>query len=431
MKLTFNPFTQLLEKAKKLPDGTRRQYGKFWFKKQGDKWIYDGMATGKSVMSTSTTTTQTPQVTPTNPPPQPSQSDLMPMTQTDFDGLKVYHTKRNRMTEGQQVTYIGTYWRGRQGQKGTLIAIGDRGFAMVKFSDGKTETAAWKDLQPVGQINPYSLYDKIDSMNVYRISGEVQNRLKEVVNQKIGTSNMSYLDLCREVQKRGFNLQIVGGTVRDILAKKKEIKDIDFVFSGNDRELYATVQNINPKWLANSIKNSHLGLCSFSDGGDVVDITPVHKFSHELNDMAKGWNLYDDASARDLAMNTLQVDPLNGILTDATGKGLKDILDNTIHFSDVRALKVTPVYTLRAFKFMMRGYNSTPETDAAIKDNLRYTANLSPHRKERFMRRQIGEKDGIKGLDGFKEAFKKYDSGLWDRSFEQIWRGVYRSFGGK
>lgn len=535
MKLTINPFKQLLEKGKKLPDGTRRQYGKFWFKKQGDKWVYDGMASGGAT-STPTTPTTGPATAPVQPqPPAPAPTasqqptaapvaptgpqtqpqppaqpqtpatpstapfslddrvkqaaargaeafrqglssasaqdpefmkllqgisdpkeanlileawrkawheanlaapvsphpDLAPMTQSDFDGLKDYHTKRNRMSEGQTVQYVGNYWKHRVGQQGTLVAIGNKGFALVRFADGKTETASWKDIKAVGQITPYSLYDKVDPKNVYRIKGTVAQKMREVAEQKIGHSNISYLDLCRAVQKQGFNLQIVGGTVRDILANKKEIKDVDFIFNGSDGELFNAIKKINPSWLANATTNGHLGLCSFNDGGDIVDITPVHKFSHELNDMAKGWNLFDDASARDLAMNTLQVDPLNGVMTDATGKGVIDVINNSLHFADVRALKVAPVYVLRVFKFMARGYHVPQETEDAIRSNLRYTTNLSPHRKERFMRRQIGEKDGAKGLAGFKEAFKKYDAALWDRSFEGIWQGVYRSFGGK
>jgi len=356
---------------------------------------------------------------------------LSTLSDAELLDLQKRFTRRDRIGEGQEVKYHGKYFRDLQGKTGKLVAIGPSGFAMVQYPGGRVETAAWRDITPVGKVKPHSLYDGLDAKNVYKMDGKLKEVLDKTMKQKIGNSGMNYYDLANEFKKNGFNLQVVGGTVRDILGEKGEIKDVDFIFNGTDRELYATVKAINPAWVRGAVTNKHLGLVSFKDGSDVVDITPVHKYSPEMNDMAKGWNLKDDATSRDLAMNSLQVDPLTGIMCDPTGNGIKDIKENSINFCNTQSLKIAPRYVLRAFKFISRGYKTNPETDKAIHENLKYVSSISPRRRESFVRRQIGDKDGLKGLENFKKVFKSYNANIWNREFEHAWRSVYRQMGGK
>lgn len=48
--------------------------------------------------------------------------------------------------------------------------------------------------------------------------------------------------------------------------------------------------------------------------------------------MVKGWNLAEDATSRDIVMNTIQLDSLTRTLVDAMGKGLKDIKGTYFEF---------------------------------------------------------------------------------------------------
>ena len=123
---------------------------------------------------------------------------------------------------------------------------------------------------------------------------------------------------------------------------RKQTKDIDFIFNGTDGELEKIIGSINPRWVQNAVRNNHLGLVSSNDGGDLVDITPVHKFSTEMNGLAKGWTLKEDAFSRDLVLNTLQYEPIENALVDATGKALDDIHSNEIAFNMPDKLDVMP-----------------------------------------------------------------------------------------
>ncbi len=366
MRLILDSTLTLLEKSHALPVGTRRKYGNQWRKKIADgSWVYDGMVDAKHSVPAKNVGTRS---TIRKRVETVSQlfSGLTSFSTEQYEELKQRWTVRNRMGYGQEVKYTGSFHTKYRGKIGKLVAIGERGYAMVQFGRSKPVTALWSDLRVHGAIKSHSLYDNLDPKNVYHVDGEVKQRLDAVMNQQIGNSGMSYNDLCMRFKQKGFNLQVVGGTVRDILSGKKDVNDIDFIFNGTDRELKYVVGSINQRWIRNAVTNPHIGLVSFKDGKDVVDITPVHKYSPEMQDMAKGWNLQEDAESRDLAMNSLQLDSLTNILVDASGKGLKDIHKHTINVMKEDYLKVNPRFLLRIFKFLGRGYKPSVAMEGAL-----------------------------------------------------------------
>lgn len=352
------------------------------------------------------------------------------LTDQEYDLLINTTQKTNRLSYGQEVIYLGKYHNHLYRQKAKIVAIGDSGFALIQTGDGKIYSSAWRDIQATGPIKPFSIYDGVGKDNVYVVGGTLKDKVSKVVNKKIGNSGYSYLDLCEEFKKRGFSLNIVGGTVRDLLIKD-DTNDIDFIFDGSDRELENILKELNPSWVSSAVKNSHLGLYSFSDSGSDVDITPLHRYSTELKSFVKGWTLREDAIARDLAMNTLQLDPLKSIMVDATGKALSDIKNQEINFNDADLLEHSPVYLLRAMKFMVRGYKLTKESEDILKSKLNYVNTLSPKRIVGFLTRQIGDKDGEKGLIKFKQVFMKYNNRLWESKFEPIYKNIVTKYRGK
>lgn len=415
----------LMKGRKPLPDGTIRVYNGLEYKKVAGQWEYLGKRAGKTVTEKKKAKVPAPKKKPDPPKDQP----LKPVSKAKFDNLKKRYTSSTRFGEGQKVKYTGTYQRGRTGQEGTLVAIGHGGYAMVKFPDGTIQTAAWRDLQPIGKIESHSLYDGLSEKQVFQVAGEIRKVLDSTMKKKIGSSGMTYNDLCKEFESRGFNLHVVGGTVRDVMQGDKDINDVDFIFNGTYNELFHILKDINPSWTRNAVTNDKINLVSFTDGADTVDITSVHKFSREMNSMASGWNLKDDAESRDLVMNTLQYDPLTGTLVDVLG-AVEDIEKKQVTFTNPYALKAAPRYILRAFKFLARGYAITPAAEKVLKRTLLFTKNMSPRQRGSFMKRQVGMKDGLAGLDAFKASFRKYDAKLWDQEYDYIWRNVYREFGG-
>lgn len=366
-------------------------------------------------------------VTQTAPPTSKGPMDgLDPMDKAERDKIVAETTKRNRMSKGQTVRYNGSFHKGFRGQQGVLESISGNGFALVNFN-GRIKSAAWRDLQAVGQINPHSIYSDVSEDKMFKASGPIKDSIDKTMNQKIGSSGMTYNDLCREFQKNGFQLIVVGGTMRDIL-KGEQSKDVDFITDATYNELQYTLKKINSKWQLGG--NPKIGLVQFSDGGDDVDITPIHGFNTTLQSSVSSWSLAEDAKSRDLAMNTIQCDTLKGVVIDATGEGINDIQSKTMRFADPSTIKHELRYMLRAFKFIGRGYKATPETMKVLKDNLHLTTQLPPRTRGRFMINQIGEKDGLAGLRKFKQNFRNVDAKLWDNEYEAIWRNVIKRYGG-
>lgn len=429
MRLILSPLFTLLEKSAKLPVNSRRKYGNQYQKKMADgSWVYDGMVDpkhrkGKNVGKKSTVRKRVAKT-------ETVMSGLTALSDKQYEDLKFRYTRRDRMGYGQKVTYTGSYHKGMQGKTGKLIAFGRGGYAMIQFGKSKPVSVDWSDIKASGAIKPHSLYDGLKAENVYRISGKMKSQTEKIMNQKIGSSGMTYNDLCRQFKIKGFNLQIVGGTVRDILSGDEEVKDIDFIFNGTDKELQYIVKSISPSWMAGANTNAELGLVTIKDGKDMVDITPIHRYSPEMDAMAKGWNLAEDARARDIAINTIQLDSLTGILVDSTGTGLKDIKAHILTFTNEANLKIKPQYTLRAIKFMGRGFKLTVASENMLKRNLKYLTRLPYRVRTRFFYNQIAKKDGLKGLEDFKTIFRKYDANLWDKEVQISWAKVYSQFGG-
>jgi hypothetical protein len=442
-----------------LPLGTRRKYGDCWFVRTATGWEYDEMVDPKrgkhtvgrksgNVASTpvaGVAAAPVPASAPAppaavSPPPVPDpavtaanvaidrRSWLLQMSPGDVAHLRRNSTRRDRITEGQDVWYNGGKHGKYRGQKGVVVGMGKDGAALVRMPDNWIIDSAWASLKPAGPLKPFSIFDRVPDSGMYRMSADMHKAVTDIMDHGIGASGITYRRLCEHFQKKGFNLLIVGGTVRDLL-QGKDANDVDFICDCSDRELLYAIKELNPNWTLE--QNSHLGLVKIRDNGEDVDITPIHKYHADTGWMCKGWNLRDDAEARDFTANTLQLDPLKGVVVDATGTGVDGCMEKSLNFCNTAVLKGAPRYVLRAFKFIGRGYKPTPETEAAIRENLPRISTLKPVTMKRWIENQIAEKDGVPGLERFRDTFKKYDgAGLWAKYVDVHWREVMRDNGG-
>lgn len=334
--------------------------------------------------------------------------DLDSLSSNDVNSIIQLTKRKDRMFPGQKVQYLGKRDSSYSGKSGTLIATGKGGAAVIKFADGHITYSRWANVKAQGTIKAQSIYDGLGTENVHKIKGKLASRVFDVMAQRISGSSVTLRELYEEFKKRGFTLMLVGGTVRDLL-QGKDAKDLDFIVDSTDNEIKQVIQSVDKSFLNNAIFNSKIGLVSFRD----LDFTPIHMHDPTIG-MAKGGTLKDDAASRDFAVNSLQIDPVRGVLIDATGKGVQDIGSNALHFSDASYLSSTPRYLLRFFKFVSRGYRVPATTRMHVLKNLKSVRKLSSSKLQSFFERQIGDKDGIEGLDKVKEAFRQYDKRLWD-----------------
>lgn len=87
-----------------------------------------------------------------------------------------------------------------------------------------------------------------------------------------------------------------------------------------------------------------------------------------------------------------------------------------------------PRYIYRGFKFLARGYKLSDEAEKVLKANLHHAEKERPKRIYSFIKRQIADKDGRKGMQRFKEEFQKFDTtGIWGRSVDSIFSSVWKN----
>lgn len=172
------------------------------------------------------------------------------------------------------------------------------------------------------------------------------------------SKNFRLFKLASEVaSENGQSIYIVGGFVRDLLLKRGQPTDIDFVTEGSGIALAKALANkINPNLKVSVFKN--YGTAMFKYNGLEIEFVGARKESYAENSRkpsVENGTLDDDQKRRDFTINALAislnkenfgelVDPFNGI-EDLKNKILQTPLDPVQTYSD------DPLRMMRAVRF--------------------------------------------------------------------------------
>lgn len=172
------------------------------------------------------------------------------------------------------------------------------------------------------------------------------------------SKNFRLFKLASEVaSENGQSIYIVGGFVRDLLLKRGQPTDIDFVTEGSGIALAKALANkINPKLKVSVFKN--YGTAMFKYNGLEIEFVGARKESYTENSRkpsVETGTLEDDQKRRDFTINALAislnkenfgelVDPFNGI-EDLKKKILRTPLEPVQTYSD------DPLRMMRAVRF--------------------------------------------------------------------------------
>ncbi|MFY0569468.1 hypothetical protein ACN28E_37365 [Archangium lansingense] len=239
----------------------------------------------------------------------------------------------------------------------------------------------------------------------------------------------TYKDLAREVAARGFELYLVGGTVRDVLAGRPA-NDMDFATT---MPLVMAVPLLNemfgerfkPKW-----ETGYTRIGGSPESGDpFIDLKVFAYADLGTSDAIFGCDFMRDIAYRDFACNSVYYDPLNQALIDPSRRGIEDAEQQMLQLvcderclGDVQAAKIL----IRFFKFLAKGFTATPDTNARIR-NLFLGCLRSMKRAERcrYVKTQLlskyprSEHDAI--LSRFREQMIRFGA-------EDEWRTLLEPF---
>lgn len=170
-------------------------------------------------------------------------------------------------------------------------------------------------------------------------------------------------DLVEEIHQRGFEVFVVGGTVRDVI-RGRESHDVDLATTMPLLLLFDVLQrmySLNPRQMKPaSQQHGHLRLGGREGSEDPYIDLSVFRLKQVGSEQAMFATRFDrDLAYRDFTMNSLYFDPVNDVIHDPALTGLDDChagrLRVTLEDSIADAVMQAKV-VLRAAKFAAVGF---------------------------------------------------------------------------
>lgn len=179
-----------------------------------------------------------------------------------------------------------------------------------------------------------------------------------------------YIDLIEEIWLRGYEVFLVGGSVRDVI-NGDDANDVDLVSTIPFSILSSVAEAMfGPKGWSRHEKNGFMsiGLNAASTGdrkGALIDVKNFFLQAPGTDDAQFGADLEYDHRLRDFSCNAIYYDPMNKVFVDPSGRGIKDAKDRVLNLVNDPTLS-HPVnrkahIPMRMFKFMHRQYKPSDE----------------------------------------------------------------------
>lgn len=313
-----------------------------------------------------------------------------------------------------------------QNSSGGITPI--QNFMQIRLADpANREIGCWSSLPKSCCVQP-ATKEQIDQFSV-------------ILEQMI-PPGIKYINLIDEIWARGYEVFLVGGTVRDVLNGG----------TPNDVDMVTTIPFFYLQAIAESMFG-HLGFSRSQQNGFMsigknagsrsknpeVSIDIKNFFSHAPGtpDATFGSNLDMDYRLRDFSCNAVYYDPKSHIFLDPCGHGISDSMERVLNVVNDPELS-HPVYrkahiAMRFFKFVQRSY--TPSTDCLEVILKRYKPLLdgigSTQVQSLFFRSILNKLSDDKKA----EAFWHSKQAMIDLGFADTWanhlKGLEAKFGGR
>lgn len=207
---------------------------------------------------------------------------------------------------------------------------------------------------------------------------------------------ITYIEIVNEIWYRGFEVFVVGGTVRDILSGD-EPNDVDIVTT---MPLFIA-RDLFEKMLTNPDIDTETGILRLGGKRQTPDpFVDLKVFCDDYYGEANalfGDNFEKDIRRRDFSCNSIFYEPVNRVIIDPCGHGIADIEAGTLKLVCTRANLSKPAMaqiSIRFLKFLLRGYTADTETTEEIIVNfMKELDSLRSLERLNFMRSELFNKN--------------------------------------
>src|SRR5437588_2172238 len=212
------------------------------------------------------------------------------------------------------------------------------------------------------------------------------------------------ITLAQAVYAQRKQLDIVAGTVRDVLLHRGQSTDADLATDARPDEIKQIVAPTRPSTVV--LVGERFGTVRLHYGNDIIEITTFRseRYNPESRkpEVCFGENLYEDLRRRDFTINAMARDPLNGHIIDLFG-GQQDLEQHILRAvgddSDKR-FDEDPLRLLRAVRFAAQlDFTIEPETYQSIQRQAPKLQKISRERIRDEMNKLLLSSHPAKGLD--------------------------------
>lgn len=256
------------------------------------------------------------------------------------------------------------------------------------------------------------------------IEGE---RLDMLLQQQI-PPGPTYLELIEEIWHRGYEVYVVGGTIRDVVSGDQS-NDVDIVTTMPLPKFDLLLKSMFKTGVSISEVNGYARLGGKGNKGDpFIDLKLFCLGGTGTSDALFGADFIQDIGFRDFACNAIYYDPMNRVFIDPSGRGLKDAESRILSLvckPSCRSRASLGQVAIRYFKFHMRGYRGDPTSDKLLKsDFIPCISAMTKSERLGYVNRQIL---GKIEKEKHTEAIKSLEDVMRSTGYDNVWDSLFQT----
>lgn len=261
----------------------------------------------------------------------------------------------------------------RNARRYTGRIVGHRFDGKPTVAVSETHTDDIRDFDDLRPLDPFGRasanWNFLPSRATIALPSSTEMSTLKNLMQRTIPPGVSYADIASEIWSRGFEVFLVGGTVRDAITGTLP-NDVDLITTIPLTKLLPLMKamcrfELDEESLDGALKNGHIRIGGKKHSGD--PFMDISIFKHQATgdyDALFGFDFSFDVAVRDFTYNSIYYDPNNSVFIDPTGLGLQDVdnkISRPVFDPSMRPLFEHAKILIRLFKFASRGY--TPEPD--------------------------------------------------------------------